>query len=126
MEAVKANSAGRGVCGNHAHAGGELLDARSHFHNLAGQFVPKQRRRSDHAGMIAASKDLQISAAGKRYRNFDQNFALAQLRNRNALDFHVFPPMQHSRSHRASAIGIHAASHPRPGLTTIFNESACG
>src|SRR5437763_9015792 len=126
VEAVKANSAGRGVGGNHAHAGGEFLDARSHFHNLAGQFVSKQCRRSDHAGMIAASKDLQIGAAGKRYPNFDQNFSLAQLGYRNALDFHVFASMEDSSSHRAGPIGGHAVSHASPGLTTIFNESASG
>ena len=54
------------------------LTSGTDFFDDAGQFVAKQRRRNDHAGVIAALIDLQIGAACERDVYLDQYFPFVQ------------------------------------------------
>ena len=69
------------------------------------QLMAKQRRRHNHAGMIAALIHLQVRPAGQGNLHLDQYFAFTQLRDRNLLDLYVLFAVEDRRCH----ISVHAS-----------------
>ncbi len=101
LGAIKARTAGSRVERDHAHA---LLEAAHAFPDLldrARQFMAEQRRRHDHAGVIAPLVHLQIRAAGKRHVDLDQNFAFAHRRDGHSFNLDVFFAVEDGSRHLA-------------------------
>src|SRR6266403_341118 len=86
--------------------------------------MPKQRRRHNHAGVIAPLVHLQIRAAGEGHMDFHQNFAVAHARDRYSFNLDVFFAVEDGSRHLA----IHSwcPSPALPGWMTIFIESGRG
>ena len=61
--------------------------------------MAKERWRHDHAGVVAALVDFQVSAAGQRHLHFDQNFALAHARDGHFFNLQVFFAVQDGSGH---------------------------
>ena len=103
---IETHAAGRGVQRHHAHALLEALDVGPDLFDDTCQFVAKQRRRHNHAGMVAPLIHLQIGAAGQGNLHLDQNFPFAQLGNRHLLDLYVLFAIEDRRCH----ISVHSKS----------------
>jgi hypothetical protein len=71
------------------------------FLDRARQFMPEQRRRHNHAGVIAPLIHLQIRAAGQRHVDLDQNFALSHTRDRHSFNLDVFFAVEDGSRHLA-------------------------
>ena len=97
-------AAGRGVERHHAVAGREIRDAFAGFDNRSRQLVAEERRRHDHARMIAAAKDLQVGAAGERRAHADDQFAGCGLGNGNLLDANIFAAVEDCGLHGAAPV----------------------
>src|SRR5581483_3903167 len=97
---------------------------RPNFLDHSRQFVPEQRRRNDHARVIAALIHLEVSTAGERHLHFDKHFAIAHSGDGNLFDFYVL----FSVEDRCRHLSVHLAcpSHALPGCMTTFNESGFG
>ena len=89
--------------------------------DVAGELMPEQGRRLNHAGMIAASEHLHIGAAGQRRADAHQNVPHANPGNGYRLDEQVLSPVQNGSQHSI----VHSA-HLGCGSTMIFNDSASG
>ncbi len=76
-------TARRGVEGDYAVARHKPTSSSARFHNRSGKLVAKQRGRHDQARMIAATKDLQVRAAGQRRAHADDQLAWRRLRHGN-------------------------------------------
>src|SRR5581483_3185962 len=87
--AVEAHAARSRVERDHALAAAEVSDPMAGFRNHAGQLVPEQRGRNDHARVVAALVDLQVGAAGEGNFDFDQDLAVFDARNGDALNLYV-------------------------------------
>ena len=61
--------------------------------------MAKQRRRHDHARVIAAAKDLQIGSAGERRAHANDQLAHGGLGNRNLLDADIFAAVEDGGVH---------------------------
>ena len=70
----------------------------------SGQFVAEERRRHDHARMIAAAKDLEVGSAGERRAHAHDQFARSGLGNRNALDANIFATVEDCGLHGGAAV----------------------
>src|ERR1041385_553930 len=84
--------------------------------------MTEQRRRNDHAGVVATLKDLQVSPAGQGHVHFHQHLTAFQSRNRHLFDFHVLFTVEDRRRHLAFQL----LSHSIPGWMTTFIESGPG
>src|SRR5262249_43417978 len=101
----------------------KVAHTRPDFLNHAGQFVTKQRRRHDHARVIAALKDLEIGAAGQSHVHLHQHFPALQRGDGHFLNLHVLLAVEDRRCH----LSFHSAFSPSiPGWITTFNESGPG
>ena len=101
LGAIEAHAAGSRVERHHAHALLEAAHALADFLDRARQFMPEQRRRHNHAGVIAALIHLQIGAAGERHVDLDQNFALTHTRDRHSFNLDVFFAVEDGGRHLA-------------------------
>ena len=77
LGAVEAHLAGRGIERHHAHTLLEAVHAFANFLDDAGQFMAEERRRNDHAGVVATLIHLEVGAAGESDLDFDEYFALS-------------------------------------------------
>jgi hypothetical protein len=82
LGAVETHLAGRGIERDHALTFFESVNAFADFLNDPGEFVSEERRRDDHASVIAALVDLEVGAAGERHLHFDQDLAFFHARDR--------------------------------------------
>jgi hypothetical protein len=99
LGAVKTHLARRGVQRDHAHAFFEAIHAGAHFLDYACQFVAEQRRRHNHAGVIATLVHLEIGAAGKSNLHLDQNFAIPDAGNGHSFYLQIFFAVQDGGCH---------------------------
>ncbi len=97
--AVEALPARSGIGGNHPLAGAEAGDALTHRHNVAGQFVAKQCRGYDHAGVVAAAEHFDIGSASQRRTNPHQYISAANRGHGDLLYLEVFLAVQDSSQH---------------------------
>ena len=113
LGAVEAHLAGRGIQRHHPHAFFEAAHSVPDFFNHAGQFVSEQRRRDNHARVIAALVDLQVGAAGQCDLHFDQYFPIANPRDGHSFNLHVLFAIEDGGCH----LSVHARlpSHELPG-----------
>ncbi len=83
------------------------------FFDHSGQFMSKQRRRDDHARVIATLVDLQVGAAGQGDLHFDQYFPVAYPRDGHFFNLYVLFAIEDGRCH----LSVHARlpSHELPG-----------
>src|SRR3984885_15016931 len=63
------------------------------------QLMPKQRRRSDHPGMVAAAKCFQISTASESGMDADHDLPLTGGGDRNPFNPDVFFAVEHGSVH---------------------------
>src|SRR6266852_8486226 len=124
LGAVEAHAAGSRVECNHAHTLLEATHSFTDFLDRAGQFMPEQRRRHNHAGVIAPLIHLQIRAASEGHVDLHQNFAVTHAWDRHFFNLDVFFAVKDGSRHLA----IHSwcPSHALPGWMTIFIESGPG
>jgi ribosomal protein L35 len=97
-------AAGGGVERHHAVAGGKVRDSLAGLDHRSRQLMAKQRRRHDHARMIAAAKDLQVRAAGERRAHADNQLAGPGLGNRHLLDADILASVEDRGLHGAAAV----------------------
>ena len=64
--------------------------------------MAKQRRRHDHARMIAAAKDLQVGSAGQRRAHAHNQLARGGLWDRHLLDANIFAAVEDCGLHGAA------------------------
>ena len=109
--AVEAHLAWSGVQSYNAHALLETIHAAADFFDHAGEFMSKQRRRNDHARVIAALVHLQIGAAGQRHLHFNQHLAVFDARDGYSFNLEIFFAVQHGSRHFSIHCGV-----PSPAL----------
>src|SRR5579864_3959432 len=112
LGAVKAHLARGRVEGDDSHALFEAINSCTYFLDDAGQFVAEQRRRNDHAGVIAALVHLEISAAGQRDLYFDQNLAVSYTRDGYFFNFQIFFAVQDGSCHFSIHCGFPSQTLP--------------
>src|SRR5689334_1142570 len=71
--AIKAGAAGSRIKRHDAHSLLESPNPRADFLNDSGEFMTKQRRRRDHASVVAALINLQIRSAGESNFHLDED-----------------------------------------------------
>ena len=106
LRAVEAHAARRRVQRDHTHALLESFDVGPDLFDDPGQFMAEQRRRHNHAGVVAPLIDLQIGTASQGHLHLDQHFPFIQLGNRHLLDFDVLFAVEDRRCH----VSVHAMS----------------
>ena len=113
LGAVEAHLAGRRVQRHHPHALLEAAHAVPDFFDHSGQFMSKERRRDNHARVIAALVDLQVGAAGQGDLHFDQYFPIAHARDGHSFNLYVLFAIEDGSCH----LSVHARipSHELPG-----------
>ncbi len=124
LGAVETHAAGRGVQRHHAHALLEAPDVGANFFDDAGQFVAKQRRRHDHARVIAALIDLQIGTAGQGHLHLDQHFPFVQRGDRHPFDFDVLFTVEDRRCHlsvHSTGPSIRCPAESRPSSSPAWD-----
>src|SRR5438093_2763208 len=90
----------RVITANSAHADAPAwIYTLAHGHNFANQFVPKNGRRLNHFGVIAALPDFEISAISKREPDTHQDFVGGESGHVNHFNAKVFAAIEHSRGH---------------------------
>jgi len=62
-------------------------------------FVPEQRRRNDHLGMVAPAEDFQVGAASQRRPDANQHIVGADSGNANGFHPNVFTAVQYCGQH---------------------------
>src|SRR6201981_585616 len=91
--------------------------------------MPKKSRRLEHAGVESLFPDFQIRAARQRHFHAHQHFIVCNARNIHALDFYVFPAVEHGRVHVSVSLSSHwcvitTFSVPSSGLADNSTPSA--
>ena len=99
LGAVEAHLTGGGIQRYDAHAFFEAMNAGADFFDDPGEFVSEEGGRDDHAGVIAALVDLEVSAAGERDLDFDQDFALFHAGDGNFFDLQIFFAVEDGSRH---------------------------
>src|SRR5580704_69829 len=99
LRTVETHPAGSGVESHDAHTPLEPANTGTNFLNHTSEFVTKKRGRHDHASMVAALVDLQVSAASEGDLDLDEHLPLVDARDRNLLDFYVFFAVQDGSRH---------------------------
>ena len=107
--------AGRGVERHDAVAGRKSVDSLAGLDHRAGQLVPEQRRRHDHARVVAAPENLEVRSAGQGGAHLHDQFARSSVGYRNALDANVFAPMEDGGLHGGAAV-VDGALHRGPAV----------
>src|SRR5262249_50747479 len=83
--AVKAGLAWGGIKCDNAHAFTKSAYAWTRLLDGASEFVTEEGGGNDHAGMVSALINLEVSAAGESDLDLDQEFALLNVGYRNFL-----------------------------------------
>ena len=117
-------AARRGVERHDAIAGREIRDALAGFDNGPCHFVPEERRRHDHARVIAAAEDLQVRSAGKRRADLDDQFAHCCLGNGNLLDAYIFTAVENGGLHGAAPVNQRVLDSSAAQADGGFDRSA--
>ena len=123
LQAIETSAAGSRVQGNNLHTAAKIAHARPNFFNHAGKFVSEQRRRHNHARVVAALVDLEVGPAGKRHVHLHQHLAGFERGNGHLLDLDVLFAIEDCSCHLSFQIRF---SHSNPGWMTIFIESGAG
>ena len=97
--AIAAIAARRGIGRHHPVPHPPAPDTGSHFANVPGQFVAKDRGRRDHFRMITPPEDLQVSPARQRRLNGDTHFAWFERGRRHFHHPQIFLSMEHGCFH---------------------------
>ena len=97
-------SAGGGVERHHAVAGSKTRDSLAGLDDGSRQLVAKQRRRHNHARMVAAAEDLQVGAAGERRADADNQLTRPGLGNRHLLNANIFAAVEDCGLHGAATV----------------------
>ena len=97
--AEKTFIARRGIRCDYPIANRKLRDTLANRDYVPGQFVPKHSGWNDHAGMIAAAKDLNIGSARQRYFHPDEDVSVFDCRNGDRLYLQVFLAIKHGSHH---------------------------
>ena len=109
--AVEALQAGSGIGRHNTLARPKARDRIANRNHVAGEFVTEDRGRNDHAGVIAAAKDLDVGAAGERGAHADEDVAGPDGGNGNPFQLHVLFAVEYGREHRV--IFRHSLGNPR-------------
>jgi hypothetical protein len=96
---VKACAAWGRICDHDAISDVPTLHTRRNFRNRARHLMPEHRGGNDHARMITALKNLEISAAGERRFNTQANFSRCEWPRVDLFDPNIFPAMEHCSFH---------------------------
>ena len=136
MVAAKARG---GIRGHYAHAEAPAgIDAFADGHDVADQFMAKDGRRLDHAGMVAAFPDFEVGAVRESEADTKKNFVGGQRRHVDFFDAKVFAAIEDRRHHfgwqrNACTSSFHFfayfhffRSRPHACVIKIFNDSAVG
>src|ERR1043165_4151453 len=100
LAAIEASPARCGVQGYHPHPLMEALDSRPDLRDDSGEFVPEERRRHDHARVVAPLKNLEVGAVRQSDFYFDEYLAFVQTGYGYLLDLQVFFAVKYGRGHR--------------------------
>ena len=115
-------AAGSGVERHHAVAGSETVNSLAGLDDGSGQLVAEERRRNNHARVIAAAKDLQVGSAGERSAHLDNQFARRGLGTGTSLDANIFAAVEDCGLHGAwRSDGRAVSTVLRPTWMTLFN-----
>ena len=100
-------TAGGGIERDYAVAGNKARDSLAGLDNGSRQLMAKEGRRHDHARMVAAAEDLQVSAAGERRADADDQLTGPGLGNRHALYANILASVEDRGLHRCAAVEKH-------------------
>ena len=106
--AVEAHLAGRRIQRHYPHALFEAAYTVPDFFNHSGKFMSEERRRDNHARVIAALVDLKIGTAGQCDLHLDQHFPIANSRDGYSFNLYVLFAIEDSRCH----LSVHARFLP--------------
>ncbi len=97
--AIEAFHARGGIGRHHSLADAELADVLAGRDDIAGQLVPEQGGRDDHAGVVAAAKHLHVGTAGEGGLHAHQHVAVIDFRYRYRLYLQIFFAIEHGGHH---------------------------
>jgi hypothetical protein len=96
--------AGCGVQRDYAVAGGKALGSLTNLDDSSGLFMAKERRRHNHARVIAPPEDLQVGSAGERRVHADDQLTGFGFGNGNLLDADIFATVENGSLHGVAAV----------------------
>ena len=96
--------AGCGVQRDYAVAGGKALGSLTNLDDSSGLFMAKERRRHNHARVIAPPEDLQVGSAGERRVHADDQLTGFGFGNGNLLDADIFAAVENGSLHGVAAV----------------------
>jgi len=92
--AEEADAAGGGIGGNYAHAGTkDWRNCRADSFDDSGKLVAEEGGRLNHAGVIAAAPDFEVSATGESDFHADEDFVDGDGGDGDTLDAKIFTAM---------------------------------
>ena len=122
--AIQTDAAGRRIAGHDAHSGLNAdVDVFTSGFNYSSEFVAKDRRRLNHAGVETLFPDFEVGAAGQRDCNFNEDITRADGRNVHRLDSEIFAAVENRSSHVSVVFALMGAHE---FTTTTFKVSPAG
>src|SRR5882724_530671 len=122
LQAVKAGTARSGVESDNLHTAAEITHAWPDFFNHSGKFMSKQRRRHDHARVVAALINFEVGAASQGHVHLHQDLTGLQRGNGDFFYLDVLFAVEDRSCH----LSFQLFSHSIPGCMTTFIDSGPG
>jgi hypothetical protein len=93
--------AGGGIGSHYALTQRKSGDVFADGHYVSGQLMTEDRRRNNHARVVAALENLDIGPTGKRHLHFDEDVSPVDHRHGHRLYLQVFLAVENSSHHLA-------------------------
>jgi hypothetical protein len=94
-----AGATGSRIGGHDTIAKRPALHGRMDFGDDAGEFVPEDAGRGQHAGVVPASEHLEVRATGQGGPDADADLALGEIRFGQALESDILLSMEYGGAH---------------------------